>query len=324
MGITRFPRGVSSFGMPVIGSGGHMTTGNVFFVQYTNGSDGNEGTSPDAPFKTLDAAIGKCTASQGDTIFVMEGHAETPATAIQVDVAGITIIGIGNGDNRPTLTLNATIPLINIVADDVKIYNLSIKSSTSAGAASRMIRVAASDIEVIGCRLEHVGTTYKIYHCVVVKSGDNIKFVDCEFINSATTNTATHPQTALLNITGTGVLVKGCRFLDQVPLATERWRACVEGGALASTLIVEDCTFVCRGIATRTRTAGSSATTLASVMGTLYCRAISPSAGTAAGAVWTASYQYIIESYSVAAVNKHALIGVSSSDLRLKTGVMYL
>ncbi len=59
MTVTRFPHGISSFGMPILGSGGHMTTGNVFFVQYTNGSDGNEGTSPDVPFKTLDYAIKK-------------------------------------------------------------------------------------------------------------------------------------------------------------------------------------------------------------------------------------------------------------------------
>ena len=80
------------------------TTGDVYYVHSTNGSDGGgkNGKSPDSPFASIDYAVGKCTASQGDVIVVMTGHTESVVTdgGLTVDVAGITIVGLGEGDSR--------------------------------------------------------------------------------------------------------------------------------------------------------------------------------------------------------------------------------
>ena len=48
---------------------------------------------------TLDAAVALCAANNGDTIFVAPGHAENlaAANAVDLDIAGITVEGIGNG-----------------------------------------------------------------------------------------------------------------------------------------------------------------------------------------------------------------------------------
>src|SRR5262245_18486040 len=87
--------------------------GNLFFVQSTHTNKGDtagRGTSPDAPFNTIDYAIGQCTASQGDVIIVLPGHSETvtAAAGIEADVAGITIIGIGEGKLCPTVNFTTT------------------------------------------------------------------------------------------------------------------------------------------------------------------------------------------------------------------------
>ena len=100
MGLTKFPNGISSMGMPVIG-GAYSTTGSVFFVDSNTGSNGNSGADKDHPFADIDYAIGRCTASKGDIIFVMPGHSETAATQITCDVAGVSIIGLGRGGNNP-------------------------------------------------------------------------------------------------------------------------------------------------------------------------------------------------------------------------------
>ena len=65
------------------------------------------GRTPDAPFATIDYAVGQCTASQGDIIYVMPGHAEVLAAAadLALDVIGISVIGLGNGPLQPTVTL---------------------------------------------------------------------------------------------------------------------------------------------------------------------------------------------------------------------------
>ena len=125
MGYTKYPNGVSSFGMPVIGK--YATTGSVFFVDSTTGSNGNSGADPDNPFADIDYAIGKCTASKGDIIFVMPNHAETLTTAagIVFDVAGVACIGLGSGTDRPSITLGTTEACdVDVSADNVMIENM--------------------------------------------------------------------------------------------------------------------------------------------------------------------------------------------------------
>lgn len=89
--------------------------GKVYFVD--SAVAGSDGTSPDTAVGTIDAAINKCTASQGDTIYVMPGHTEAvTSTSIACDVAGVTFIGLGTGSNKPVLTFGATDSRINVTA----------------------------------------------------------------------------------------------------------------------------------------------------------------------------------------------------------------
>lgn len=78
---------------------------------------------------TLDAAVGLCTASAGDTIFILPGHTETisNATALSLDVAGINIVGLGYGTMRPTFTLDtATTATIGVTAANIRMKNVVI------------------------------------------------------------------------------------------------------------------------------------------------------------------------------------------------------
>lgn len=68
-------------------------------------------------FATVDAAISACTANRGDVIFVSPGHTETvTATSIALDVAGIRVVGLGTGLNRPTFTYGAAAATITVSA----------------------------------------------------------------------------------------------------------------------------------------------------------------------------------------------------------------
>lgn len=135
MAITNFPNGVSSFGMPLIGSGPVFTTGKVYFVSSVTGSNGNDGLSPDRPWSTVDYAVGRTTANQGDHIIVMPNHAETSTNTAgfwAFDVAGITAIGIGHYNQRPRLLLDAgTTASVTVSAADVKLKNFEIASGTA-------------------------------------------------------------------------------------------------------------------------------------------------------------------------------------------------
>lgn len=112
-----------------------LTTGNVFFVGSTvSGATDSAGygRSPEAPFATIDYAVGQCTANNNDLILVLPGHAETVAAAngLDLDVAGISVIGLGKGDLRPTVTLGtATTATVRINAKNVTVRNLRFVSN---------------------------------------------------------------------------------------------------------------------------------------------------------------------------------------------------
>ncbi len=103
--------------------------GAIFFVDSATGTDGaGYGKNPDAPLASIDYAIGLCTANKGDVIYVMPGHAETINTAggITCDKAGISIVGLGNGEDRPTVTIGSSLDTATVLisAVDVLLKNL--------------------------------------------------------------------------------------------------------------------------------------------------------------------------------------------------------
>ena len=161
MPLTNFPNGISSMGIPLIG-GTKITTGSVFFVDSATGSDGNNGKSKDKPFATLDYAIGKCTANKGDIIYVMPNHSETLAAAGQLfdaDVAGISIIGLGNGDNMPLFDLNHADAECVVGASNVLIENLNFHANVSDVKIGLDIEAACTYVTVRGCLFTVEATT---------------------------------------------------------------------------------------------------------------------------------------------------------------------
>ena len=176
---TNFPSGVQSRGVPVEGFGGIgsplLTMGNIYHVDSgaDTADDDNAGTNPKQPLATLDGAINKTTASNGDVILVHPGHAETisAAAAITFDVAGVTVIGMGVGNSRPTVTLDtATTTDIDVTADDVQIHNM-IFSMNYADI------VEVFDLSAAG---------FVLNKCRFVDTATNMNFVD--LIKGTTTN----------------------------------------------------------------------------------------------------------------------------------------
>lgn len=149
------------------------------------GADGNPGTF-NKPFATLDYAIGRCQANKGDIIFVKPGHAETvsSATALSVDVAGIAIVGLGSGLNRPTFTLNtATTATIPVSAANVTMSNL-IFSANFADIVS-LFTVTAKDFVADSCLIKATATNMNFLRVVDTNTTDNsadgLTFVGCQW-----------------------------------------------------------------------------------------------------------------------------------------------
>ncbi len=127
-----YPNGISGLtlrGVPIF----QAQPGETWFVNNSSvlakggigGSNGNPGTYQ-KPFSTIEYAISRCTASRGDTIFVMPGHAETISTAaiLTLDIAGVAIVGLGIGSLRPRLTFSAAAANIPVTAANVTVKNI--------------------------------------------------------------------------------------------------------------------------------------------------------------------------------------------------------
>jgi hypothetical protein len=161
-----------------------QNTGNIFFVD-SGASASGSGLSPEDPVTTIDAAIGLCTANNGDVIFVMEGHAEnlTAATSINCDVAGVTIWGLGHGAAIPILTTTAAAGSITVGAANVTLKNLRVYAGFAGGTTTGFTIAAAGD----GCTLENIvmrdtaANTEFIVHVSVATTVTDLLIDRCDF-----------------------------------------------------------------------------------------------------------------------------------------------
>jgi len=86
--------------------------GSIFYVDGTNGSDTNDGTSPSTALKTLSAAYAKCTSDKHDVIYVIPsdtGVLETAAITWAKDYTDVIGLGpVRQVGNRARIVCNAT------------------------------------------------------------------------------------------------------------------------------------------------------------------------------------------------------------------------
>src|SRR3990167_2442550 len=127
-----------------------ISSGARYFVHATNGSHTtNNGQARDNPYPTLAYALTKVTGNQGDRIFLLPGHAETLTAAVALSVAGVSIIGLGDGIDRPEITVNGTVDGWNITATDVTIENVYFNEASAAATAN--INIGAARATIRGC-----------------------------------------------------------------------------------------------------------------------------------------------------------------------------
>lgn len=147
-----FAQGVTIRGVPLLTA----HPGNVFWVDSGAGSNGNAGTFA-RPFSTIDYAVGRCTANNGDIIMVKPGHVETvtAAAGLDLDVAGIAIVGLGTGSDRPTVNFTtATTADMDVDAANVTVYNVLFTGGIDALVAP--IDVNAADFSMVNCEWRDV------------------------------------------------------------------------------------------------------------------------------------------------------------------------
>lgn len=174
-----------------------LTTGNIYFVNSATGTNSvGNGQNPDAPFATLAYAVGRVTANQGDRIYVMPGHTETvsDATTLAPAIAGVQIIGLGQGTARPTITLDTGITAsIAVSAANVSFENIVFVANFLAIAAC--FTVSAAEFQIRGCLFKDTSSVLNFLTIIGIGAGantaDGLTFNDNVVINLGVTSNNT-------------------------------------------------------------------------------------------------------------------------------------
>lgn len=188
MPLTDFPFGLSSFGIPLVGSGPVLTTGKVWFVNSATGINApGRGQGPDTPAASLAWTMANLVRSGfGDTVMVMPGHAEaiSAAASIACNKTNVTVIGLGIGSLRPTFTWGTlTTATITVSAAGVRFVNC-IFSLTGVDAVAVGFEVTGAHFQCLNCHFQLGDATNQSVIGVSLGAGsDWARFEACTFIN---------------------------------------------------------------------------------------------------------------------------------------------
>jgi len=185
MSFSNFPNGVSSFGIPVVGSNLGLSiptaVGKVLFVDKVNGSDGNVGTQISAPLASIGQALTNAKDLGGDTIFVYPG---TYVEALTVSKDDITIVAAMRGGNSKRVAVAPASGSVPLTVGDVWRF--------------RSIGIRFAGTSAVG----------------VQHAGEAAYFDDCDFTSDTTHGFQFKSSTTTVDYTGSGTTIINSLFRD--------------------------------------------------------------------------------------------------------------
>lgn len=162
------------------------TYGKIIYCD-DGGSDG-EGTSWQNAITTLKDA--EAVAAAGDTILIGENHNENITTGGDLlNVAGITVIGMGEGDARPLFDFDAAADELTLDAAGITLKNLRFRPGATVVVAGVRVEDAGIGCVIDNCSFvdgEAAATDEFIDAISVDTSAANLTVKNCTYFNSGT------------------------------------------------------------------------------------------------------------------------------------------
>jgi len=223
MAYTKAGNNVSGqFGMPLYGIPGIPPfTGNYFWVDETNGSDGNTGGPQDA-YKTLTQALSQCTANNNDVVFVT-GSIHVTAT-VAWNKARTHMIGL----SPPSQNSRARIAINNTAA--------------TTGAVSPLVNVTAS-----GCIFQNVeafnGINQAATQVAWAEAGGNNYYKNCNFIQDGNATASAQAGNRALTIASGENLFEFCTIGGDTLVRATGTNATLEFISGAPRTVFRNCVF---------------------------------------------------------------------------------
>lgn len=152
MGVNRTSSFKNPFAIPpwIVSPNG----GKVFYVCSLGVQDNTTDDIASQLSLTLVAAMAQCRANRGDVIICLPGHVESVTATAMTWLAGVTVVGIGNGDERPTFNWTVAGSQWAIAVANVKIINCILNlAATAATSVTKAILVTGAASRISGCKI---------------------------------------------------------------------------------------------------------------------------------------------------------------------------
>jgi len=190
MTLTNFPNGITSQGMPILGSGVPTTEGNVYFVDYGAGSDGNKGTDIKKPFKTLDKAVTTATSNNNDVICLIGSDTHVLTEMLTVSKNRIHFVGLDGTSRRYGQGAKISIGVTTAATDIAAVKVTGVRNSF------QNIKFISNNTVAEGLYTVAEGGEYTVYQ-------------NCEFYKSTDLDVTGAAEVAL---NGDSTQFRGCTF----------------------------------------------------------------------------------------------------------------
>lgn len=222
-----------------VGNGaGASSAATTYLTGQKTASDGNPGTF-NAPFATIDYAIGRCSADRGDVIMVKPNHREsvTAAAGMVFDVANVAIVGLGMGTARPRITFTtATTADIDITANNIAFVNMEFQAGF-ADVAAPIDVAGVAGLTFQGCYFTESGTDLNFVDVIDLATGvTDLHIVDCKFIGGDAANDA-----FITGVAGSGLYISDSYFAANV--AQTSVVGLIESSGNFTDVVIKDCHF---------------------------------------------------------------------------------
>lgn len=241
------------FGMPLFGVAGSLPpfTGNYFWVDGTNGSDGNTG-GPQDPFKTLSQAQTACLAGNNDVVFFTGTFSPTATftwSKNNTHLVGLSLTNFSSASisvASVTATTGAFSPLVNVTASGCIFQNISALSGINQAATQVCWAEAGGSNTYIGCNFSQVGHATAAAQAgnraLTIASISN-SFQNCVIGGDAVVRaTGTNSSVTLLAGSGSSIFT-GCTFPMWSSVAANTFIVAATATATGY-LLFDDCQFI--------------------------------------------------------------------------------
>jgi len=227
MGLTNYPNGISSMGIPVI-NGVPAGLTKCFFVDYGNGSDGvgKKANSASRPWKTLAYAYTQVTTNKNEGIALMGNSTHTLTGMLTVAKNRVHIFGYDPGGRSYGQNAKISLGVTTAAADTATIRNTGVRNSFSN------VKIMNSNTKAEALHAFEDGGEYTVVDsCEIYKSsllttdltaemlcnGDSSQYINCTFgdlVNERGASGKERPNVKLDRTTIAGKVARDVTFIN--------------------------------------------------------------------------------------------------------------